>query len=113
MTKVKRLIAVFVILAFVSGVFAPASFAQNPVRKLGRGLANIATGILELPINIVEAADEDGYIAAATYGVVKGLAMIFLRTGVGLYETVTFLIPLPFHYEPILEPEFLMSDEQF
>ena len=109
----KRIIVVFLLVALISGSFAAYGFAQSPVRKLGRGLGNLLFGFLEVPINIVDAAEEDGYIAAVTYGVGKGVGMFALRTGVGIYEVVTFLIPLPFHYEPILEPEFLMSDESF
>ena len=111
--KIERLLITILIFAFLSSYFTVDAFAQSPIRKLGRGLANVLTGFLELPAGIVDAAEEEGYIAAVSYGVVKGLAMSLLRTGVGLYETVTFLIPLPFRYEPIIEPEFLMSDENF
>lgn len=111
--RIKSILITIVIIAFISGSFVPAAFAQTPIRKLGRGLANIFTGVLEVPLNIVSVAEEEGFVAATTYGVVKGLALTFLRTGVGFYETVTFLIPLPFHYEPVLEPEFLMSEENF
>lgn len=111
--RVKRLVVIFVLLSLVSGSLATGVFAQDPIRKLGRGLANLSTGFLEVPINIVDAAEEEGFIAATTYGLVRGLAMALLRTGIGVYETVTFLIPLPWRYEPILEPEFLMSEERF
>ena len=101
------------LVVFMFVIASPDVFAQNAIRKLGRGLANFTTGFLELPINIVDAAEEDGYIAAVTYGIVKGLAMSVLRTGIGMYETVTFLIPLPFDYEVMLEPEFLLGEESF
>jgi len=111
--NVNKVIVVFVLFSMVLASLPLEAMAQTPVRKFGRGLANIATGILELPLNIVDAADDEGYIAAVTYGVVKGLAMSVLRIGVGVYETATFIIPLPFHYEPILEPEFLMGEEAY
>lgn len=111
--KIKKMVVTFVLLLFISGSFTPDLFAQGPLRKLGRGFANVITGFLELPINIVDAAEEEGFIAAITYGIVKGLAMTVLRMGVGVYETTTFLIPLPWRYEPILEPEFLMSEENY
>jgi len=111
--KAKRLAVFIVITLFISGMIAPEIFAQTPIRKLGRGLANFGTGILELPYNVVDVAEEEGYLAAVTYGVVKGIAMSLLRMGVGAYETVTFLIPLPWRYEPILEPEFMMSEDNF
>ena len=89
-----------------------AAYAESgsPIRKLARGVANMATGILEVPINIVDVTEEEGYVAGLTYGIIKGVAMAVLRLGVGVYETATFPIPLPLRYEKILEPEFLMSD---
>jgi len=113
MKKAFRLLVVVLLLTFIAGSFAENSFAQSPVRKLGRGLANTFFGFLEFPRNIVDVAEEDGALASITYGFAKGLAMSFLRTGIGVYETVTFLIPLPFRYEPILEPEFMMGEENY
>ena len=109
----RKITVSFIIFTFILSLLTPELFAQTPIRKLGRGLANTITGFLELPAGVVDAAEEEGYIAAVTYGVVKGLALSVLRTGVGVYETVTFLIPLPWGYEPILEPEFMMGDENF
>jgi len=101
------------VVASILSFSLPEALAQDPIKKLGRGIANVLTGALEIPLNIVDAQEEEGYIAAVTYGIVKGVAMTALRTVVGAYEIVTFLIPIPFHYDPILEPEFLMSDENF
>jgi len=106
---VKELVSVTVILAILS-VCSPV-FADTPLRKLGRGVANIGTGVLELPINIVAVTEEDGYVAGVTYGIVKGLAWSVLRTMVGVYEVVTFPIPFPQDYEPVLEPEFLLGNQ--
>lgn len=104
---IKGFVGFILILAISSPCFADG----GPLRKLGRGIANIGTGILEIPSNIVSVTEEDGYLAGATYGIVKGIAWAVLRTTVGAYETATFLIPIPFHYDPILEPEFLLSGE--
>ena len=108
-----RILVFLILVTLISGSFAQHAFAQTAVRKLGRGLANVFTGFLELPQNIVDVAKDEGAIAAVTYGIARGMAMSFLRTGVGLYETVTFLIPLPWDYEPILEPEFMMGEENY
>jgi len=108
-----KIAVIFMVVAFVSGYFVIDASAQTPVRKLGRGLANTFTGFLELPQNIVDVAEDEGALAAVTYGIARGIAMSFLRTAVGVYETVTFLIPLPWEYEPILEPEFMMGEENY
>ena len=82
--------------------------ASGPVRKLGRGLSNLAFGVWELPIAIKETNDIDGTVAATTVGVVAGMAAVFRRMTVGLYETITFPFPNPVvNYEPLIQPEFL------
>ncbi len=80
----------------------------GPMRKLGRGAANVAYGMWELPIKIVEVRDTDGPVAATTLGVVKGLSAALQRTFVGVYEILTFPFPQPMGtYEPIVNPEFV------
>ncbi len=84
--------------------------ADDAARKLGRGLCNTLFGIAEVPIQINKTLNEEGSGAAATYGVVKGVGHFFMREGVGIYEVLTFPIPYPEYYEPILEPEFLLNE---
>ena len=71
-------------------------------RKLGRGLSNIAGGWLEVPLNVQKRYEENNTVASlftgTVYGFVKGIA----RTGVGAYETVTFFLPYPEDFAPIL-----------
>ena len=70
--------------------------------KLGRGVANLFGGWLEVPLNIHKRytlTDTGGsFLTGAAHGVFKGV----VRTGVGLYETVTFFLPYPENYAPIL-----------
>lgn len=112
-SRILKVFAVFIMVTLVAGSVAPDAFAQNAVRKLGRGLANILSGIIEFPLNIVDVTGEEGLIGGITYGVVKGAAMTVLRTGVGVYEVLTFPLPFPGGYNPIVEPEFLMGDDTF
>ena len=70
--------------------------------KLGRGVSNALGGWLEIPINIHHryAKSDVGtsFVTGLLYGVVKGV----VRTAVGAYETVTFFLPYPEHFAPIL-----------
>lgn len=112
----KRIIvtaAVFVLSIFIMSSLGSQALAQSPIRKLGRGAANTAMGFLEIPANIVDVVEEEGPIAALTYGIARGVAMAVLRTSVGVYELVTFILPFPENYEPILEPEFMMGEENY
>lgn len=84
------------------------AFCQTSTRKLGRGICNIVTCPLEILEQTKRAYDSDGASAALTYGFVKGVFMTGARILVGIYETVTFPIPVPHDYKPILDdPEFL------
>ena len=70
--------------------------------KLGRGLANFFLGWTEIPLNIQKwytPSDTGGsFFTGTAHGVFRGV----VRTGVGLYETVTFFLPYPEEFAPIL-----------
>ncbi len=106
----KKGIILFVVFALV--VFAAsASYAQDPGKKLMRGLANILTGWVELPKNIYETSVEDNMFSGITIGLAKGIGMTIVRTGAGIYETVTFPFPIPEEYAPVLEPEYVFGGD--
>ena len=96
-------IAILAIL-FVSS----AAYADNALKKLGRGAANVLTCPFELPYRVGEANEESGPFAAITYGILNGFWRMGVRGVVGLYEVVTFPIP---GYGPIVDdPEFFLED---
>ena len=106
--KYKGLIIMLVMVMVMA--LATASYAQDPAKKLGRGLANILTGWIELPKNIYDTSVEDNPLAGLTIGLAKGVGMTIVRTGAGIYEVVTFPFPIPEDYGPVLEPEFVFSE---
>ena len=107
--KYKGLIIAVVMMMVLA--IATSSYAQDPAKKLGRGLANILTGWVELPKNIYDVSVEDNPLAGLTIGLAKGIGMTIVRTGAGIYEVVTFPFPIPEDYGPVLEPEFVFSEE--
>jgi len=80
--------------------------ADTPLAKMGRGLAGMTTGFLELPGNIYAVSRDDGPAAGWTIGFAKGLGMIPVRELVGVYEFVTAPVPVPEDYEPVLDPRY-------
>ncbi len=70
--------------------------------KLGRGVSNFLGGWMEIPLNVgkkMRASDTGGsFFTGIAVGTFKGM----VRTGVGLYEAVTFLLPVPEDFAPIL-----------
>jgi len=101
-----------VIFLLTSAIAIPAySFdIYDPMKKLARGGCNMLTFPLELYYQFKEVNTYDGPVAAATWGLAKGFFMSGVRLVVGAYEIVTFPIPIPKDYEPILtDPEFMLS----
>ena len=84
----------------------------HPVRKLGRGLANTLTGVLEIPLTIQSVDATHGPVAAMSLGLLTGVGAAITRTLIGLAEVVTFPFPLSkTGYAPILQPEFLLQPD--
>ena len=107
-TSVARGLACAALAAGLLAVPGTAS-AQSAARKVGRGLAAMTTGFLEVPGNIVKVNNERGPGWGFTLGFVQGLGMIVVRELVGVYEFVTAPLEVPAGFQPIIEPEFPWS----
>lgn len=76
-------------------------------RKGGRGLSNLALGWLEVFYQPVHMREQGNRLPIAiTGGVLEGLYFTVVRTVAGAVETVTFPLPVPWGYRPLLHPEF-------
>ncbi|MFH1846240.1 MAG: exosortase system-associated protein, TIGR04073 family [Candidatus Omnitrophota bacterium] len=107
----------FIAIMLTGVIFLTASIeahaVNNPATKLGRGAANILTGVMEVPKNFMDYEERDGILAAMSVGVVVGIFKTIRRVCVGAYETVTFFYPIPEYYEPILtDPEYFLSNDE-
>ena len=109
MQKVIKTLFVCCLIVAIVGM-ATQCYAQDIAKKAGRGLANIRTGWVELPKNIYDTSVEENVLSGLTMGLAKGVGMTIVRTGAGVYETVTFPFPIPEDYEPVLEPEYVFSE---
>lgn len=85
---------------------AAQAVEYTAARKVGRGLAAMTTGFLEVPGNIVKVGRERGMGWGFTLGFAQGLGMIVPRTLVGVYEFLTAPFPLPAGFKPLIQPEF-------
>lgn len=79
--------------------------------KFGRGVANVVSGWLEVPKQIYRVGHEEGWIRGSTKGPFEGLGMFGARTIAGAYEILTFPLPIPPHYQPMLKPEYVWQPE--
>ncbi|MFC1631458.1 exosortase system-associated protein, TIGR04073 family [Candidatus Omnitrophota bacterium] len=100
---------VLIAVVLISNLIISPCFA-DPIRKLGRGLANAVTGVVEIPKKVILISKNDNPVLGLTWGWIKGAAVGLLRTAAGVYETVTFPIPAPADYEPMISPEFVFEE---
>lgn len=81
----------------------PPGNDYGPTRKLGRGFSNFLFASSELPDSVCKVNRTEGNIAAAGYGVVRGLGRSTTRHATGLLEILTFPFPIWRNsYRPIL-----------
>ena len=94
------------IAVFLSAVAAAALFTgcAGPENKLGRGMNNITefARMGELRRSMEQTAAWDGPETAGTTGFLRGINRSFARTGIGIYEVVTFPFP---PYDPVFQPK--------
>lgn len=115
--RAKQIIGLLMIVLLLSSIL-PADAQYQPkskdfpgkrqLTKLARGLANIFLGWGEIPKEIhtqSREAEQLGAIifAAPVIGVGKGMA----RMATGFWETVTWFLPIPEDYAPIIKPEYV------
>ena len=107
----RRTILIGLIVILFAIVFTTPGYCGDPLKKLGRGICNIATCPFEVPLQISRTNNSDGPMAAGTWGILKAIGMTGVRLLVGAYEVVTFPFPLPRDYAPILtDPEFIFEE---
>jgi len=70
-----------------------ADYASDTGAKFTRGLANAATGWVEIPKNIANESRDSNALVGITYGTVKGVAHTVGRTVVGAIDLATFFVP--------------------
>ena len=98
--------ALVIIIIFLLMNIASTGHCQDAFRKLGRGVVNMAACPFEFTKALGESYESGGVYEAVTIGLLKGLVMMTVRAGLGCVEAVTFPIPIPDNYKPILQPEF-------
>lgn len=79
--------------------------------KFARGVANTATGWLELPKQVYVTWQEDGPAKGILIGPIKGVGMTVVRTLAGVGEAATFFVAWPGFFDPYMDPPFVWEKE--
>jgi len=82
------------------------NYISTSSEKLVTGVANAATGFIELPKNIILTSQRDGIAQGMTFGLVSGLMHAVGRTVIGVFDVATFWIPTP----PSVQPTYVWED---
>ncbi|MCX5677555.1 MAG: exosortase system-associated protein, TIGR04073 family [Candidatus Omnitrophica bacterium] len=105
--------AVAALLVFVVIIFnAAPGYCETPAfRKFRRGFCNMLTFHMEIGQQMEAVGDAHGNGWAVTVGLTRGILMSAARLLTGVYETVTFPVPFPAEYKPIMKkPEFFWTE---
>lgn len=89
---------------------SPSTYDYIAGEKFLRGLANLATAPLEMPLRYHQLRKDHSKAASLGGSATVGVAKFLRRFTVGAFETVTFLLPQPWGGKNILEPEFVYPE---
>ncbi|BBL35982.1 hypothetical protein Nstercoris_02261 [Nitrosomonas stercoris] len=97
-----------VILSFflVFNAHAADSYPEKAGEKLATGVANLVTGIGEIPKNMMISSQKKGTIYGVTAGFFVGVVQTIGRTVSGVFDVATFLIPTT----SLAQPTYIWDD---
>ena len=96
------------VLLFNSAAFAKMPEEYNWLDKFKRGALNMVSSPVEIARQIQVTSEEDSLLEGWTLGLLKGLAIGFVRLGAGVLDLVTFPFNFPDDEKaPLLDPEYV------
>lgn len=109
------LLVVFLVFSGVAGAETVAGhqlseaeeIVQDMSCKMSRGVFNVLTGWGEIPRQMIKSGKDKGWWAVIPIGIPAGACMTVVRTGVGVFETFTFVAPVNDSYGPLIDPAFV------
>jgi putative exosortase-associated protein (TIGR04073 family) len=82
------------------------SYPAKAAEKLANGIANVATGVVEIPKTIVITSRSEGVAYGVTAGIMMGIMQMVGRTLHGTLDVATFVVPT----KPLVTPEYVWKD---
>jgi putative exosortase-associated protein (TIGR04073 family) len=84
----------------------PQSYGERISEKAVSSFANLATGWLEMPKNVINTTNQSNIIYGFTGGLAKGMIHTAGRMGVGIADLIT----LPLATKPMIYPLYIWED---
>lgn len=100
------LLSAICLLGSVAQAEPAESYGDVVGRKLSHGMANITTGLAEVPKNVIIVNNESNVVFGVIGGTLKGLLHTVGRLGVGMFDL--FTAPIPTY--PIIYPAYVWDD---
>ena len=83
-------------------------YGEGLMTKFARGVVNVATGWMELFKQPYVGGQQEG-AGGVFVGIGKGIGYTVGRTLSGAYDVVTFPVPLPDNFEPLMKPDYVFD----
>lgn len=106
--RVLSFLGIFLMIASMACWATEIENEGTPLRKLQRGFLNVALSPVEISnqLSVSQKERNDTLPPNWVSGLGRGIAYTLGRALVGVYEMVTFPLPYPANYQPVLKPEF-------
>ena len=107
MRKASTILLALLILAQPSFAATQMEPKGTMMRKFQRGFINMGLSPIEISHELHKEKRTDAYFPSWVSGAFRGSAFMVGRALSGAYDLVTFPIPLPSGYEPLVYPELV------
>ncbi len=107
MRKVSTILLALIILAQPAFAATQMEPQGTMMRKFQRGFINIGLSPIEISHELHLEKRKDGYLPSWVSGLFRGSFFMVGRALSGAYDLVTFPLPLPSGYEPLVYPELV------
>lgn len=102
----RLLLVAFVLFTFSPQMAMAYTYPTKVGEKIGSGLANVVTGVAEIPKTMMVTSKREGVAYGVTAGFFTGIVHMVGRTLTGAVDIATFFVPTT----PIVRPPYIWED---
>ncbi len=110
MSSIRKIGTGILLFIFIASIVPCLYAADDPATKFSRGIVNIVTSPGEYFVQITKLCERHDPMTALLGGLFHGTYRMAERIGVGIYDILTFPVPIPEDYKPLIEPPTVLDD---